>query len=158
MTLDQLATRAPTGSNTILLRGKRSTREAVKHFGMGPHKHKKPYTLSKGRKVRCSVLFDHALPNQPVYHSSSAPVVAVSPVASRSKPFLPKTWSSHCFTGEGIWVSLVVARVMLPVMSFMVHYLRCIIKCMRHAINMNNMAYTGADLSPIEHRGAMTEP
>lgn len=52
MTLDQLALRAPTGSNTILLRGKRNSREAVKHFGMGPHKHKKPYTLSKGRKVR----------------------------------------------------------------------------------------------------------
>lgn len=51
LTLDQLALRAPTGSNTILLRGKRTTREAVKHFGMGPHKHKKPYTISKGRKV-----------------------------------------------------------------------------------------------------------
>jgi len=51
LTLDQLALRAPMGSNTILLRGKRSTREAVKHFGMGPHKHKKPYTISKGRKV-----------------------------------------------------------------------------------------------------------
>ncbi|KAF9792363.1 60S ribosomal protein L18 [Thelephora terrestris] len=50
LTLDQLALRAPTGSNTVLLRGKRSTREAVKHFGMGPHKHKKPYTISKGRK------------------------------------------------------------------------------------------------------------
>jgi len=50
LTLDQLATRAPTGSNTILLRGKRNTREAVKHFGMGPHKHKKPHTISKGRK------------------------------------------------------------------------------------------------------------
>jgi len=51
LTLDQLALRAPTGSNTLLLRGKRNTREAVKHFGMGPHKHKKPYTISKGRKV-----------------------------------------------------------------------------------------------------------
>ncbi|KAJ8086097.1 hypothetical protein AAF712_008293 [Marasmius tenuissimus] len=50
LTLDQLALRAPTGSNTVLLRGKRNTREAVKHFGMGPHKHKKPYTISKGRK------------------------------------------------------------------------------------------------------------
>ncbi|KAG8826988.1 hypothetical protein FRC19_006226 [Serendipita sp. 401] len=50
LTLDQLALRAPTGTNTLLLRGKRNTREAVKHFGMGPHKHKKPYTLSKGRK------------------------------------------------------------------------------------------------------------
>jgi large subunit ribosomal protein L18e len=35
ITLDQLALRAPTGSNTILLRGRRSAREAVKHFGMG---------------------------------------------------------------------------------------------------------------------------
>jgi large subunit ribosomal protein L18e len=35
LTLDQLALRAPTGSNTILLRGKRNTREAFKHFGMG---------------------------------------------------------------------------------------------------------------------------
>ena len=55
LTLDQLALRAPTGSNTVLLRGKRNTREAVKHFGMGPHKHKKPHTISKGRKVRPSL-------------------------------------------------------------------------------------------------------
>ena len=55
LTLDTLAVRAPTGANTILLRGKRNTREAVKHFGMGPHKHKKPYTISKGRKVRHSL-------------------------------------------------------------------------------------------------------
>ncbi|KAG4303438.1 hypothetical protein PCK1_000402 [Pneumocystis canis] len=51
LTLDQLAIRAPKGSNIILLRGKRNTREAVKHFGMGPHKHKKPYVRSKGRKI-----------------------------------------------------------------------------------------------------------
>ncbi|KAF8627565.1 hypothetical protein AX15_004357 [Amanita polypyramis BW_CC] len=50
ITLDQLALRAPTGSNTVLLRGVRTSREAFKHFGMGPHKHKKPYTTSKGRK------------------------------------------------------------------------------------------------------------
>ncbi|TFK56236.1 ribosomal protein L18e [Heliocybe sulcata] len=50
ITLDQLAMRAPTGANTILLRGKRNSREAVKHFGMGPHKHKKPHTTSSGRK------------------------------------------------------------------------------------------------------------
>jgi hypothetical protein len=40
LTLDQLALRAPTGSNTLLLRGPKNAREAVKHFGMGPHKHK----------------------------------------------------------------------------------------------------------------------
>ncbi|KAL3424369.1 60s ribosomal protein l18 [Phlyctema vagabunda] len=50
LTLDQLALRAPTGSNTLLLRGPKNSREAVKHFGMGPHKHKKPYVESKGRK------------------------------------------------------------------------------------------------------------
>lgn len=50
LTLDVLATRAPLGQNTILLRGRRNTREAVKHFGFGPHKHKKPYLISKGRK------------------------------------------------------------------------------------------------------------
>ncbi|RAL59353.1 hypothetical protein DID88_006843 [Monilinia fructigena] len=42
--------RAPTGSNTVLLRGPKNSREAVKHFGFGPHKHKKPYVESKGRK------------------------------------------------------------------------------------------------------------
>ncbi|KAG0254555.1 hypothetical protein BG011_005658 [Mortierella polycephala] len=50
ITFDQLALRAPTGANTILLRGKKNTREAVKHFGMGPGKHAKPYVQSKGRK------------------------------------------------------------------------------------------------------------
>lgn len=40
LTVDQLALRAPTGSNTLLLRGPKNAREAVKHFGMGPHKHK----------------------------------------------------------------------------------------------------------------------
>ncbi|KAI0451048.1 ribosomal protein L18e/L15P [Xylaria acuta] len=50
LTLDQLALRAPTGSNTLLLRGPKNAREAFKHFGMGPHKNKKPYVQSKGRK------------------------------------------------------------------------------------------------------------
>ncbi|KAL5332627.1 60S ribosomal protein L18 [Aspergillus crustosus] len=50
LTLDQLALRAPTGANTLLLRGPKNSREAVKHFGFGPHKHKKPYVESKGRK------------------------------------------------------------------------------------------------------------
>lgn len=50
MTIDQLAMKHPTGSNVVLLRGPKNAREAVKHFGMGPHKHKKPYIQSKGRK------------------------------------------------------------------------------------------------------------
>lgn len=50
ITLDQLALEKPTGANTLLLRGPKNAREAVKHFGFGPHKHKKPHVLSKGRK------------------------------------------------------------------------------------------------------------
>ncbi|KAL1646368.1 hypothetical protein SLS58_003328 [Diplodia intermedia] len=50
LTLDELALRAPTGANTLLLRGPKNSREAVKHFGFGPHSHKKPYVESKGRK------------------------------------------------------------------------------------------------------------
>ena len=40
LTLDQLAQRKPKGENTVLLRGPRNAREAVKHFGFGPHSHK----------------------------------------------------------------------------------------------------------------------
>ncbi|KAF2402495.1 solute carrier family 25 member 42 [Trichodelitschia bisporula] len=50
LTLDELAQRSPTGANTLLLRGPKNAREAVKHFGFGPHSHKKPYVESKGRK------------------------------------------------------------------------------------------------------------
>lgn len=53
LTFDQLALRAPLGQNTILLRGPKSHREAVKHFGRAPgvpHSHTKPYVRSKGRK------------------------------------------------------------------------------------------------------------
>lgn len=52
LTLDQLALRAPTGANTVLLRGKKSAREAVKHFGIpgAAGSHVKPYVRSKGRK------------------------------------------------------------------------------------------------------------
>ena len=44
---------APTGSNTVLLRGPKNSREAVKHFGPAPGvpgSHSKPYVASKGRK------------------------------------------------------------------------------------------------------------
>ncbi|KAJ0977749.1 hypothetical protein J5N97_013223 [Dioscorea zingiberensis] len=53
LTFDQLALRAPLGQNTILLRGPKNAREAVKHFGPAPgvpHSHTKPYIRSKGRK------------------------------------------------------------------------------------------------------------
>lgn len=56
LTLDQLAQRAPTGANTLLLRGKRNAREAVKHFGVpgARHSHVKPRVRSKGRKFERS--------------------------------------------------------------------------------------------------------
>ena len=53
LTFDQLALVAPTGSNTVLLRGPKNSREAVKHFGPAPGvpgSHSKPYVASKGRK------------------------------------------------------------------------------------------------------------
>mmetsp|Transcript_45071 Transcript_45071/g.141167 ORF Transcript_45071/g.141167 Transcript_45071/m.141167 type:complete len:194 (-) Transcript_45071:158-739(-) len=57
ITFDQLALRAPTGSNTVLLRGPRTAREANRHFGhrstvnsVNTHCGVKPYVRSKGRK------------------------------------------------------------------------------------------------------------
>lgn len=57
LTLDQLALRAPKGTNTVLLRGRKSVRESIKYFGhrtsvYNPHTHDsvKPRTISKGRK------------------------------------------------------------------------------------------------------------
>merc|ERR1712157_531980 len=52
ITIDQLAIRAPTGKNTLLLQGPRKAREAVKHFGAPgiPNSHAKPFVRSKGRK------------------------------------------------------------------------------------------------------------
>jgi large subunit ribosomal protein L18e len=56
LTFDQLALRAPKGSNAVLLRGPKS-RKALAHFGhrttvTNPHTHDgvKPYVRSKGRK------------------------------------------------------------------------------------------------------------
>ena len=52
LTFDQLALIAPKGANTILLRGPKNAREAVKHFGNPgtPGSHAKPHVRSKGRK------------------------------------------------------------------------------------------------------------
>ncbi|PVU86242.1 hypothetical protein BB561_006773 [Smittium simulii] len=53
LTFDQLAVRAPTGNNTVLLRGKKTARTANKHFGRAPGvpgSSTRPYVRSKGRK------------------------------------------------------------------------------------------------------------
>jgi len=52
LTFDQLVLKAPTGSNTVFLRGPLN-REQRRHFGPAPgskHSHTKPYVRAKGRK------------------------------------------------------------------------------------------------------------
>ena len=52
ITFDQLALRAPKGTNTVLLRGPRNARESVRHFGRGaglPNSNTKPFVRAKGR-------------------------------------------------------------------------------------------------------------
>ncbi|KAL9664417.1 hypothetical protein QQ045_019817 [Rhodiola kirilowii] len=51
--ISKLTLRAPLGQNTVLLRGPKNSREAVKHFGPAPgvpHSHTKTYVRSHGRK------------------------------------------------------------------------------------------------------------
>jgi len=57
LTFDELALRAPKGQNTVILRARKTAREANRHFGHRatpdkPHAHDgvKPYVRSKGRK------------------------------------------------------------------------------------------------------------
>jgi len=55
MTFDQLALKAPKGQNTVLLQGRRTSREAFRHFGLAPGVPKsrtKPYLQSKTSKGR----------------------------------------------------------------------------------------------------------
>jgi large subunit ribosomal protein L18e len=53
LTFDQLALLRPKGENTILLRGRKSSRTAVKHFGAPgvPNSTTRPKVRSEGRKV-----------------------------------------------------------------------------------------------------------
>lgn len=57
LTFDQLALKSPKGTDTVLLRGSKSSRESVRHFGhstsvYNPKTHDgvKPYVRAKGRK------------------------------------------------------------------------------------------------------------
>jgi large subunit ribosomal protein L18e len=106
MTLDQLALEKPTGANTLLLRGPKNAREAVKHFGFGPHKHK--VRLIHGREANMqnsTNTRNRSLMSAPRAASSSVPVVAEGRVASRSKAVDTDTlWS----LGRGVGL-LVVA-------------------------------------------------
>lgn len=88
ITLDQLALRAPTGSNTLLLRGPKNAREAVKHFGFGPHKNKVRFGLhvrNEVRERRRTNKFYRSLMSSPRAASSSGLVAADGRAVSRSK-------------------------------------------------------------------------
>merc|ERR1712045_807631 len=52
LTFDQLALRAPTGKNTVLLQGRRTARTANRHFGAPgvPGSKTRPLVRAKGRK------------------------------------------------------------------------------------------------------------
>ena len=56
ITFDQLALAAPTGKGTVLLQGRRTAREANKHFGAPgkPNSSAKPFVRAKGRKFECA--------------------------------------------------------------------------------------------------------
>ena len=109
LTLDQLALKKPTGENTLLLRGPKNAREAVKHFGFGPHSGKVSnlffflvviivgmtgtgsILLARvgGDEMRTTadILSHNRNPtSNPKAVNSSAPVDGDDPVVSRSRP------------------------------------------------------------------------
>lgn len=92
LTLDELAIRKPKGENTLLLRGPKM-REAVKHFGFGPHSHKVRIEslLWRGDKMGKSTYantYYRSLTLKAKAASSSVPVVADGLAASRFKSCL----------------------------------------------------------------------
>ncbi|KAG5464302.1 hypothetical protein LSCM1_05870 [Leishmania martiniquensis] len=54
LTFDQLAMIAPTGKNTYLMRGRKSGRESVRHFGASgvPGSHSKPHATNRGKETK----------------------------------------------------------------------------------------------------------
>jgi ribosomal protein L18E len=84
LTLDQLAQRAPTGSNTLLLRGPKNSREAVKHFGFGPHKHKVSRSAYRTLMITLTAFFRNLMSSRRVA-SSRKLVDADVPEVSRSR-------------------------------------------------------------------------
>jgi hypothetical protein len=88
LTFDQLALRAPTGSKVVLLRGPKNAREAVKHFGFGPHKHK---VRGSGREKCIGLVtntFYRSHTSRARAGSSRRPVVADGRVVSRCKRWI----------------------------------------------------------------------
>lgn len=103
-TLDQLALEKPTGANTLLLRGPKNAREAVKHFGFGPHKHKVRSENNPAVEVEWVTNNFYRSPTFcPRAASSSVLVVADALAVSRSKGL----------DAVGLW-DLVMGLVVLP--------------------------------------------
>lgn len=125
ITLDQLALRAPTGSNTLLLRGPKNAREAVKHFGMGPHKHKvsvpsHPFVVA-GQNAKAWLTSDCRNPTlSPRAASSSALVAEDVRVVSRSRAVEGgwRFWLSDDSAAATISKQNCDANVLLRVWSF----------------------------------------
>jgi len=100
LTIDQLAMRSPTGANTVLLRGPKNAREAVKHFGFGPHSHKaRVYASMVEDKIAGGNMAnsDYRSPRSRARAgSSSVLVVAEDPRVSRCK------WGIYGFQNGGL--------------------------------------------------------
>lgn len=107
LTLDQLALRAPTGSNTVLLRGVKTSREAYKHFGMGTYFYFQHCVLHLRFSKVLTRTKSHT--QSPRAASSSKVVVAESRGVSRSNYLVrPKLWKKREECGmdrsSGLWI------------------------------------------------------
>jgi ribosomal protein L18E len=134
ITLDQLALRSPTGSNTLLLRGPKNSREAVKHFGFGPHKHKKPYVSVF---VGIMYLFTdrHTVTSNQRAGSSNVHVVVVVAEVLRSK-LLRGRAGEWCYRWEKhLYLRLLIQKINLYVNFFAQNkmsafWLKCLMNCL----------------------------
>lgn len=120
LTLDQLALRAPKGSNTILLRGPKNAREAVKHFGMGECYH--PRSRLRFRMITALLIssimrfFPFSRPSQPRQASRS---LEGTQVRARS-------WPQKVARLQGVkeFVSPTLRNFLLSFMSFPLDIIR----------------------------------
>lgn len=135
LTLDQLALEKPTGANTLLLRGPKNNREAVKHFGFGPHKNKVRFTRTRpcpgDRRTELTTPY-RSPTSSPRAASSSAPVVADARAVSRCKGFLSlhsslwDIWSWDAVLAWMAYLGWLLLRLRGCFAAFMVSRGRCV--------------------------------
>lgn len=141
ITLDQLALRAPTGSNTLILRGPKNAREAVKHFGFGPHKHK-VISLRNAALLALSNTLCRSLLSSPRAASSSVPVAEDVRAVSRSKRLVGekyRPWVEFGPTYEAIDAELRLANgscMELACLGITKFYNQILAPCCRHDGNI----------------------